>query len=179
MITYNTLADAEAGLRNWLQGLTGLTAMQPGNNPAVKDEHILFQLIDMTAAEFVCSDYTYDEPGDQYQKCTVSEYAVTYQIDAVYCNTGPDAIIKILRGFKSGLYRSFEYAVNFGYSDNSIVRQVNFQRNQQQHFKYTVDVSFLFRCLECVDIEAIEVVNIAACPEFPNDFISDLQVTKP
>lgn len=187
----NEVIDFDAvdiAVKKWLEALTGgdLMAVQHGDQPDTKKAQLLFNMISAVASDFGCEGYDEREGEDDEGEltgeiipiyCTVQEYILTYQVDAIYCRNNIAQIIKIVKQFKSKHHHTFGNYSNLAYRDNSVIRRVDFKRNNKTHFKTTVDIDFVYRCKVCTDINTIEIINIQPCDHL--DFVGAIQVSKP
>ena len=184
--------SVDIAIKKWLEATAGggLLAVQSGDQPDSKKPRLMFDLISTMADDFNCSGHDYLEVTDNNgqlpegvnvgdvvpHQCTIQEYRLTYQVDAIYCRNNLDYILRIVKMFKAGMYKRFGTYLNLEYIDNSVIRRTHFIRDNRRHFKSTVDIEFVYRCKLCVPVNTIEVINLQPCDHL--DTVGALTVSK-
>lgn len=155
----------EVAIVQYIKGILGKPDLPVGQHfegTQLKCEHIRFQVLSMDGEEFGCDSYDCDIDGNAFV-CSIEEFQVVVQIDAMYCPDSMELILKLAKAFKSPSHKKHGNYENFAYKGNSSIRHVPFVMDNKKHHKTTFDVTFAWKCEYCRSVDQINITLIRAC----------------
>ena len=157
----------EAALRTWFVTGTGLDiVVQPGNQGAINEEHVVFQYING-----ILRDTPFNEmetlPDGSVQVCVISDWTVTYQVAVHHCRDGSARLERLLAYFGTGVWRRTLDTPNVAYVDARDISRSDYVEGASKRFQTLVDLDFYFRKCERFEYQSIESVELDSCADLP------------